>query len=157
MKEWVISVTASLLIVVLISVIIPEGKTSRIVNSVLSSVFLLTVFSPLIKTANGFINSDENVNSQSVYLQTEYIEFVAAKNVENKKQIYIDFLKKYGINDVSMQIEYSVNGFDGVSISKIDVVLKSSELNNSDVSEKDVIKSVSDYFNCESVTVVYNE
>ncbi len=157
MKEWVLSVTASLLIVVLISVIIPEGKTSRVLNSVLSMVFLLTVFSPLIKTANGFVNSAEYVNSQSVYLQTDYIEFVAAKNVENKKQIYIDFLKKYGINDVSMQIEYSVNGFDGVSISKINVVLKSSEINNSDISEKDVIKSVSDYFNCKSVTVVCNE
>lgn len=156
MKEWAISVTASLLIVVLISAIIPEGKTSRIINSVLSLVFLLTVFSPIIKGFNGFFEESEYINSANVEIQTEYISFVAAKNVENKKSVYIEFLKKYGINDVSMQIEYSVNGFDGVEITKIEVTLSSEELNNAGLSANDIIKSVSDYFDCGNVTVVYN-
>lgn len=156
MKEWVISVTASLLIVVLISAIIPEGKTSRVVNSVLSLVFLLTVFSPIIKGFNGFFEESGYENPANVEIQTEYISFVAAKNVENKKAIYIEFLKKYGINNVSMQIKYSVNGFDGTEITKIEISLSSEELNNAGLSANDVIKSVSDYFDCENVSVVYN-
>lgn len=156
MKEWIISVTASLLIVVLISAIIPEGKTSRIVDSVLSLVFLLTVFSPVIKNFNGFFEASECVDATNVEIQIGYINFVAAKNVENKKSVYIDFLKKYGINNVSMQIEYSVNGFDGTEITKIEIMLSTEELNVAGLSANDVIKSVSDYFDCENVTVVYD-
>lgn len=154
MKEWVISVVCSLIIVCVCSIITPKGKTSKIVESVLSVVFLLTVFSPLISGKVTFSLSLDGDLSDEITVQREYLDYVAEKTVENKKANCIKFLENYGINDASVQIEYTVSDFETVKIKKV-VVTVNKENENKDFSE--VIKSLTEITNCDDVTVKLNE
>lgn len=154
MKEWVISVVCSLIIVCVCSIITPKGKTSKIVESVLSVVFLLTVFSPLISGKVTFSLSLDGDLSDEIIVQREYLDYVAEKTVENKKANCIKFLENYGINDASVQIEYIVSDFETVKIKKV-VVTVNKENENKDFSE--VIKSLTEITNCDYVTVKLNE
>lgn len=154
MKEWVISVVCSLIIVCVCSIITPKGKTSKIVESVLSVVFLLTVFSPLISGKVTFSLSLDGDLSDEITVQREYLDYVAEKTVENKKANCIKFLENYGINDASVQIEYTVSDFETVKIKKV-VVTVNKENENKDFSE--VIKSLTEIMNCDDVTVKLNE
>lgn len=154
MKEWVISVVCSLIIVCVCSIITPKGKTSKIVESVLSVVFLLTVFSPLISGKVTFSLSLDGDLSDEIIVQREYLDYVAEKTVENKKANCIKFLENYGINDASVQIEYTVSDFETVKIKKV-VVTVNKENENKDFSE--VIKSLTEIMNCDDVTVKLNE
>lgn len=154
MKEWVISVVCSLIIVCVCSIITPKGKTSKIVESVLSVVFLLTVFSPLISGKATFSLSSDGDLSDEIIVQREYLDYIAEKTVENKKANCIKFLENYGINDASVQIEYTVSDFETVKIKKV-VVTVNKENENKDFSE--VIKSLTEITNCDDVTVKLNE
>lgn len=154
MKEWVISVVCSLIIVCVCSIITPKGKISKIVESVLSVVFLLTVFSPLISGKVTFSLSLDGDLSDEIIVQREYLDYVAEKTVENKKANCIKFLENYGINDASVQIEYTVSDFETVKIKKV-VVTVNKENESKDFSE--VIKSLTEITNCDDVTVKLNE
>lgn len=154
MKEWVISVVCSLIIVCVCSIITPKGKTSKIVESVLSVVFLLMVFSPLISGKVTFSLSLDGDLSDEIIVQREYLDYVAEKTVENKKANCIKFLENYGINDASVQIEYTVSDFETVKIKKV-VVTVNKENENKDFSE--IIKALTEITNCDDVTVKLNE
>ena len=65
MKGWVLSVIATVLIVALLSLILPSGRTSKVIKSVLNIIVILVIIQPLLVldvnnfTVNNLFDSED--------------------------------------------------------------------------------------------------
>ena len=123
MKEWLIGVISVLIVISLLSILIPKGKLSPLINSVMSVIFLLTVFAPFISgkaLVSNVFDFTEYENGQ-VSLQENYLYYTAEKESGIKKTKCLKKLEEYGINDVSFEIEYSKGEYENYKIKKVKV------------------------------------
>ena len=125
MKEWLLSVTAVVLLSVLLELLLTEGKIKKYVSGVIRLVVIVVVFVPVIK----FVKSD--FDWTDVFPQTEVSQTVvdentlafidgmkreeAEKEVENK-------LSSVGIKDADVNI-YTYDDGEKITISYISVDL----------------------------------
>lgn len=125
MKEWLLSVTAVVLLSVLLELLLTEGKIKKYVSGVIRLVVIVVVFVPVIK----FVKSD--FDWMDIFPQTEVSQTVvdentlafidgmkreeAEKEVENK-------LSSVGIKDADVNI-YTYDDGEKITISYISVDL----------------------------------
>ena len=159
MKEWIISVVSIIIVITLIGILVPKGKLSGIINSFLSVIFLLTVFSPVI---SGKISIDCNYvagTGGDADLQSGYLYYVMQSRCEDIKTACIESLESSGIKDAVKEIRYTVDAY-GLKIKSVTVILNDSVINGKDEHIniiEEIEKTVTECFGTDMVTVKKNE
>ncbi len=148
MKIWLISVVSVLIAISLLSVLIPKGKLTPLINSVLSVIFLLTVFSPFfsgkVTLENVFVYTEDDCDKD--FLQENYLYYTAEKETESKKTKCLKKLKENGINDVYFEIEYSKSEHGKYEIKKVKVFYDGTVIKEKD-EHIDIIRKINSAVN----------
>ncbi len=121
MKGWLISVVSLLIVITLLELLIPKGRLSPLIGSLLSIVFMLAVFSPFL---GGFSlhNFSEGVNYDSmIEINGDFLYYAAEKSAEIKKTKCLKKLNEYGINDLSFDIKYSKDDYGAYEINSVTI------------------------------------
>ncbi len=128
MKEWLLSVTAAVLLSVLLELLLSEGKIKKYVTGVLSLVIICVVFLPVIK----FVKNDFSLSDMLPQTETNVIivdeNALAAidgmKKQEAERQVETE-LSSVGIKDAEVNI-YTYDDGETTRISYITVNLQAS-------------------------------
>ena len=128
MKEWLLSVTAAVLLSVLLELLLSEGKIKKYVTGVLSLVIICVVFFPVIK----FVKKDFSLSD--ILPQTETNVIIVDENAlaaidgmkkqEAERQVETE-LSSVGIKDAEVNI-YTYDDGETTRISYITVNLQAS-------------------------------
>ncbi len=130
MKEWVLSVAVTALICGLIFLILPEGKISVAIKTIISLVSVLVVIQPFAGTDVSELLSVKSFYSGEISIQEEYIEYANLLRGNAYKKQIVKNLEKIGItlcdeNIIIISEGSSENGFlaKGVEINLKNAVI----------------------------------
>ena len=128
MKEWLLSVTAAVLLSVLLELLLSEGKIKKYVTGVLSLVIICVVFLPVIKfVKNDFSLSDILPQTETNVIIVDVNALAAIdgmKKQEAERQVETE-LSSVGIKDAEVNI-YTYDDGETTRISYITVNLQAS-------------------------------
>lgn len=106
MKEYILSIICIALFVSSLNLILPSGKTSRYVKSIICFVVSVCIFTPIIKNLN--LSENSNASTNQIKLQEEYVNYFLSEKKESDYKKLEQILKNYGILYSNLKIEYSV-------------------------------------------------
>lgn len=159
MNNWLSSIAIIVLFSSIIIMILPEGKTSFLIKSILSIVVSLSIVSPI----KSFLTGDFNANSFSqndVMLQEEYLFYVSNIKIESYKDNINNLLNDIGVTSSTINFEYKIDDFYRLTIDKVDINLKNAVI-NSDLERiyliESIKKQISEYLNISKDFVVIYE
>ena len=128
MKEWLLSVTAAVLLSVLLELLLSEGKIKKYVTGVLSLVIICVVFLPVIKfVKNDFSLSDilpQTETNVKIVDENALAAIDGMKKQEAERQVETE-LSSVGIKDAEVNI-YTYDDGETTRISFITVNLQAS-------------------------------
>lgn len=159
MNNWLSSIAIIVLFSSIIIMILPEGKTSFLIKSILSIVVSLSIVSPI----KSFLTGDFNANSfpqNDVMLQEEYLFYVSNIKIESYKDNINNLLNDIGVTSSTINFEYKIDDFYLLTIDKVDINLKNAVI-NSDLERiyliESIKKQISEYLNISKDFVVIYE
>ena len=106
MKSWALSVGAVLLFISSINLILPEGKTSKIIKPIFTILLILVVIKPISGLKNFDLSFDGKIDS-SIKIQSDFIEYVSAQKVENYKKNCVNIINELGVENCNIDINYN--------------------------------------------------
>lgn len=161
MKEWILSLSGTILLTTVFSLIIPNGKTASVIKTVFSFLCVFVFIKPVLSLSGA--NKDISFDFSSDYqlnLEEEYLSYflqerksgyqAICKNVLSKndlicKDILIDFVDEknfdYNINKITVYLDVSV------------IENKNKHINNKEKSRS----SIAEYFGINQNSVVFYE
>lgn len=130
MKEWIFNISITAVAVTAISLIVPNGKTGKVIKGILPFIVLLSVVKPILN-----FNYEQNVNEIFVPTQTEeiyqedFLYSITRKRIACLEKNCENILNAKGITGASVNIEYDYeNG--SYKINLVTVNLKNSVINS---------------------------
>lgn len=143
MKTWILSVALMIILTTVLTIILPDGKLNKIIKKSFSFIVVLVVISPVINKQITFDLDFNNGFAQDVVVQEEYLEYVSKLKVDELEKSCANYLKKSGISDIKVLIEYIYNDkgivIDKVKLDFTDAIAISDEI------EPDIIDKIKDY------------
>ena len=159
MKEWIVSVVSVLLLVSLVAVLVPKGKLTPLINSLLSVIFLTSIFSPVLTGKVKFESNAFDVGGESYSIQSDYVNFIGSKAAEYKKSECAERLELAGIEPKELDVDYEI--IDGeLNFKKIILILDNRVINKNEAHIniiKEAKEIVSDIFRTDDITVNFYE
>lgn len=120
-SNWILSIIGMVLVLLLIDVLLPNGKTSKIIKSVLAVCFVLVIIMPIRNI--DFNNFDYRNFFTDFTIDQEFVENVRENMVENLKKDCENNLENSGYLNVSVDFETS-NIDENLQIKKVYVDLR---------------------------------
>lgn len=149
-KSWVLNIVTLVMLIVLLELIVPSGKTKKFVNLVSGFILIIAIISPVLGVfKNGVDLRQLQINNKMAIEKTELQASNSIYSDKQMQQITQSYKRKL-IKD----IESSVSNIGGVGSVKGDVIIeensKSSEfgkiqrivLTVDEQAEKEIVKSV---------------
>lgn len=160
MKEWVISVTVTVFSTSVISLILPSGKLSKYIKSIFSLIMVFVILQPVFKLRDVKFDFEAVFNESEFVYQSDYLDYVNNKKIENYKENCVILLKDIGVENFETDIIFSVNETSEIIVEKVVINLQNSVI-NSDKDHIDIIVDVknviSEYFKISVCNVVVYE
>jgi autonomous glycyl radical cofactor GrcA len=105
MNDWIISVAAIIILTVVAGIILPEGKTNKLIKSVFSIVCLFVLIMPIqYLNNNNFSISNLFSISDEFELDETFLYFTSSEKAESIKIECYELLEKEGITGTDIQI-----------------------------------------------------
>lgn len=119
MNKWVLSIGFLAILSSVLTIILPNGKMEKCVKGVFATLFTFIVINPFFNFDNNGWTFNFTNNDYEITYQEEYLN-----NVANQKELIIkencqNILKYYGINNVTISIDYTVDKNGQTIIEKI--------------------------------------
>lgn len=150
MKEWLLGISATVLLTSVVSLILPEGRSGKYVKSFFSVLVVLVIISPVIRLANSDFRFSDLLYSDNVFYQDDYIFYINEAKTETMENNCTLLLKEKGVLNAVVKINYTVSEDYIYSIEKVEVFLDNAVI-KSDGEHINIIEeisvAVSDYLN----------
>lgn len=108
MKEWIVGIIVVVLMFSIALIIIPEGRTEKMVKGVFTTIISLVIVKPIINFDNFIFNFEFN-NPPSVVLQENYLQFSFDQKATYYQKYCNNLAKDLGINGIDTTVQYSVS------------------------------------------------
>lgn len=130
MKEWIINISITAITITAVSLIVPDGKTGKIIKAILPFFVLLSVVKPILN-----IDYEQKVTELfsdvqgGEALQDDFLFSITEKRIADLEKKCEMILSAKGISGANVKIEYNyING--GYEINSATVNLKNSVINS---------------------------
>lgn len=139
MKEYVLSIIVSVLLVSVASIILPEGKMAKFTKSIFSLIIIIIIITPALKLLKDPVEFNKfDVESDSTFSEdVDFLEYVYYKKIENLSTATENTLKNKNY-DADVEIIYEISDYQ-IIIKKVNVILQSTVISDDD---KHIIISV---------------
>ena len=140
MWEWVFNVSVVIILTIIISILMPEGKLTGIINLVLSISIVFIIIKPLnsLEITNVF---DDVSFVQDMNIDYSFAEFSNYLRGENIKNICKKTLNNEGYSVNNIELTYDENEFSHFVIKSVKINL-SNEGINSNNTHIDIIEKI---------------
>ena len=107
-RSWLISIFAVAVILEIVLIILPSGKTGKYIKGIFLLVFTLVILQPIVgvKDKLNDYRSSVNENSSQIYFQDKYLDYVTDVFVDDKTNCCKLLLEECGIKGSEVEIEY---------------------------------------------------
>ena len=160
MKTWIISISAITILTTILGLIIPEGKSGKLIKSIFSVLIVFVVMNPLSSIKNQNITFEQFVNTSEIVLQNDYLDFVAEKKVFELEKESVKIIEKMGVNNAFVNIFYKYDESKKFLVQGAEINLKNaviiSDKAHIDIKEE-MKKEVSLYLQIDKNNVFINE
>ena len=140
-KGWVITICSVVLLTTIITIIVPNGKTAKVIKGVFALLTTLIIISPISNVVNNGFSFNSFENGNIIEIQQEFIDYIGGKRVEEYKKGCDKILTDIGISNAQIEIKYTLDDNNVFSIKNVNVNLKSAVI-NSNSTHIDIIKDV---------------
>lgn len=123
MKEWLLSVTAVVLLTVLLELMVSEGKIKKYIQGILRLALVVTMIFPVIKFVKSDFNFDLKVDNgiEENIVDISFLERIhAARYAETEISLEND-LKNAGISGAKVHINIYYNSSGAVEVDYVTV------------------------------------
>lgn len=108
MKEWIFNIGTTVLLVSVITILLPDGKTGKFIKSIFSILILFVAIKPMatfskIQLDNNIVYSEEI----DIEIQKDYIKFTFEKKKAEYEQNCYKILENLGVSNAKIEIFYS--------------------------------------------------
>jgi hypothetical protein len=117
--------------------ILPEGKTSKTIKSVVSLLLVVVIVQPILRLKDANFSLGQ-VFDEEVVLQNDYLEYIHFKKVEHYEKTCISLLEKLGVYQAEVDVIYEIDDNNEINLKKIQINLKNSVI-KSDKDHIDII------------------
>lgn len=153
MKDWILSIGVTIIIITILSFMLPSGKLSNLIKSFFSILLMLVVLRPLTtltqeKNFEIFYSTSSEIN-----LQDNYLHFIENKVIDKYKKQCEDVLNKFNIKQAEITIILGDENLNISYIKKIYINLEKAVIisNTEHINIIDEIKdNISTFFNIEN-------
>ncbi len=145
MKEWVLSVIATVLNVALLSLILPSGRTSKVIKSVLNIIVILVIIQPLLVLDVNNFTVNNLFDSEDFSYQYDYLEYVENVKIDSYGEEIVNILSDLGIKIEKSELYIITDGeADGFPTVKKIVINLENAVINTDTEHIDIIEAITD-------------
>lgn len=146
MKEWILSVTVTVLICGLIFLVLPKSKISKAIKTVASFVTVFAVIQPLVNLDIADLVSENVFNSGEIVIQEEYLVYTGKLKENILRKEIVNNLEKSGIK-LSEENIYIISDYlseKGFLVEGAEINLKNAVINtkNEHIDIKEEVKIV---------------
>lgn len=159
MKQWLLSVCLTVIIVSVFSIILPNGKTGNLIKSVFHVIIVFVIVKPFFNLKTDLDLGDYIFNTTELNIQTDFLDSVVTKICDKQEKACVEILSKLDVKDATVKIDYAIDDDYDYYVTKVCVNLKNSVI-ISDKEHIDIIdeikKELVGYLNIkESIIEVY--
>lgn len=153
---WLIMFCGAVMLVVIVDIILPQGRMSSYVKTFSILIVFLVIVSPVI---NFFNNFDADTFEDGIKINESIIANISSRQIENSKSLFISKVKSELECDITLDIDYFVDD-NNVVIESVYVYLSNVGISqtNQNINIKDrIVKLAQDYFNIQDTQVIVYE
>ena len=149
MKDYLISVGAVLILTSCITLILPDGKSSKVIKPIFTILILLVIIKPLTSIKNFDFSFENNLENSFSY-QNSYIDYTFQKRIELYKKNSNKIITELGVDGAKIDVLWEIKDDYELVIDKIKIDLSNAvykeNLQHIDIT-KEIKKSISNYLN----------
>ncbi len=160
MKEWILSVSSTIIITIIISLIAPQGRLGKYVKSIFALIMILVVVQPILSFDINNLSFDNIFNKNDIEIQTEYIDYIEGKKEEYKEEYCVFLLEKLKVKNARVDIIYDSDDYDKNHVKNVNIYLDKesfAQLDNHIDIIKEAKKTLSEYLQVNSDRLVFYE
>ncbi len=106
MKQWIFSIGATVLLVSIVSIILPNGKTGKFIKSIFSVLILLVTIRPLVSISKNNLNDGINFSNVDIEIQYDYINYIFEERKNTYEENCCKILEDIGVKNAKIDINY---------------------------------------------------
>lgn len=161
MKEWILSVSGTILLTTVFSLIIPSGKTASIIKTVFSVLCVFVFIKPVFYLYNqkNEVSIDFS-NNVEFNLNENYLNYILDLKKEESSKICNKILSQNGLAAKDLYINIAVTDEFDYNLDNITVYLDDSVIKdkNEHINNKEKARSsIAEYFGINQNSVVFYE
>ena len=138
MKEWIISIGATIIITSVASMILPQGKMGAYVKAIFSFLLVLVILKPLMIVNLDEYTIENYLSTNTIEYQIEYLNFVINKRIIEHEEKCNEIIEKAGVKEAKTTINYAVNVNFDIVINKVEINMEKAVF----ISEKEHINII---------------
>ena len=159
MKEWVLGAISTVLIITVVSLILPEGKTAKFIKPFISMVLCLTVIAPIFNF-NDFNSGNFTLDGAEISLNDDYLSFIVQSKIDFYTDYCIKIAEKNSINGAECKIEYITEDDYKITVKKVEINLQNAVITSDEshiVIVQRVKEQIREYLGLDDAGVVVYE
>ena len=160
MNSIVLRFFCVLFITSIISLLLPDGKTGKIINFSLYVLIIISILTPLFNIQK-YDKFTINISSDNMAIN-EYLDYLYNMRIEQVENDISNVLKEYNIDVNGVLVSYNIDDKNNIDVKKIEINInkKVIETGNENINIIENIKSqISEKFNVDKkiIEVIVNE
>lgn len=108
MKEWILSVGLTIILITVISLLLPEGRMGKFISSLFPLILLLVIIKPLLYVDFNDINVSQLQIENKIDVQNEYILKTSKRKANNYEKICENVLKNNNYENATVKIDFDI-------------------------------------------------
>ena len=121
-SSWILSITGTVLLGVLIDLILPDGQTNKYIKSIFSIILIFVIINPIVKLTNSNININSIFNNE-IKIDMEYVEKINQSRILALNKSMVRDAEDHGLFNV--EFEYFLNDDSiNLEITNVNISLK---------------------------------
>ncbi len=160
MKDWIISITAVVLITSIVCLILPPGKMGKYIKSIFSLLTMLVVIKPIVYIKDINFDYQQIIGADEIALQDDFLIYVFDKKIEEYEQNCVEIVEKVGIKNANINIEYDIEENQNIKINFVKINLQNSVIISDEQHiniKEEMITDIASYLNIKKNMVIIYE
>ncbi|MBP5466433.1 MAG: stage III sporulation protein AF [Clostridia bacterium] len=156
MKDWLLGVFSVALIITLLSLILPEGKTAKFVKPFISLIAVVIIVSPLINADALFSGNVDFYGYKTVETDSDFIEYAIYTKIDKYRLNCVKIAEKNGITGSGILIKYNVDENYGLTVLGAEINLTDAVISSEDehiVILQRLVNEISAYLNVDKAGI----
>lgn len=144
MKNYLLTISTTVLLTSVVSLILPEGKMGKYIKSFFSVLVLLVIISPVVSLSELDL---KNTFSDSKVIQEDYLEYIYTSKTSSLEKDCVNILKNFGVENAKVEIQYDIGENYEYSIKNAIIYLCDAVINSNGEHINNIEESISNISN----------